>query len=60
MHLPIQHLPPPSSPPAIVRVLAPRDVVWNRPIFKAPPILVPALDHKRIAQDLQRIGLLRR
>lgn len=59
MPLPISNLPPPP-PPAIVRALAPRDVVWNRPIFKAPPIFLPAPDHKRIAQDLQRIGLVRR
>lgn len=58
MPLPIPNVPPPS-PPAIVRALALRDVVWNRPIFKAPPIRVPAPDHKRIAQDLQRIGLVR-
>ncbi|MBL9198968.1 MAG: hypothetical protein JNL39_00620 [Opitutaceae bacterium] len=61
MPLPVPH-PPPSSPPALARALVGRDVTWNRPIFRAPPIdaQLPALDPKRVAQDLQRIGLVRR
>ncbi len=44
------HLPPPmdhqtpANAPAIVRVLAREDVVWNRPVFKAPPLeIVPPI-----------------
>ncbi len=63
MHLPVPDLPPHApSPPAIVRVLAQYDVLWNRPVFKAPPLDVqlPAIDTMRLAQDMQRIGLIRR
>lgn len=63
MHLPVPTLPPhESSPPAIVRALTRHDVLWNRPVFKAPPLdlQLPVVDTKRLAQELQRIGLLRR
>jgi len=34
----------PANAPAIVRVLAREDVVWNRPVFKAPPLeIVPPI-----------------
>lgn len=35
------------------------DVLWNRPIFKAPPLEVhpQAFDATIFAQDLRRIGL---
>jgi hypothetical protein len=32
----------PPEPPAIVRSIGKRDVLWNRPIFKAPPLRVDA------------------
>ncbi len=39
------HLPPPfvrpqpaTEPPALVRVVSREDVLWNRPIFRAPPL----------------------
>jgi hypothetical protein len=47
------HLPPPNlrpsvatEPPALVRVLTRADVLWNRPVFRAPPLNVrpPAID----------------
>lgn len=41
------HLPPPfvvpqaaTEPPALVRVMSREDVLWNRPVFKAPPLVV--------------------
>lgn len=48
------NLPPPQFrpslereiPPAIVRKITREDVLWNRPVFKAPPLVVklpPAL-----------------
>jgi hypothetical protein len=43
MHLPnTQFRPPPEREiPAIVRMIPREDVVWNRPTFKAPPLVVP-------------------
>jgi hypothetical protein len=43
MNLPTSHLPPPSTsetPSAIVRVVTREDVLWDRPVFKAPPLKV--------------------
>lgn len=42
MNLPTTHFRPPPEReiPAIVRVLPREDVVWNRPTFKAPPLVV--------------------
>ncbi len=34
------HLPPAREIPAIVRVIRREDVLWNRPTFKAPPLVV--------------------
>jgi hypothetical protein len=42
------NLPPPESrpplerenPPAIIRKITREDVLWNRPVFKAPPLVV--------------------
>jgi hypothetical protein len=47
------YLPPPfirpqvaTEPPALVRVMSREDVLWNRPVFKAPPLVVrpPVID----------------
>jgi hypothetical protein len=47
------YLPPPfirpqvaTEPPALVRVVSREDVLWNRPVFKAPPLVVrpPVID----------------
>jgi hypothetical protein len=48
-----------SEPPAMVRTATREDVLWNRPIFKAPPLEFhpQAFDPERFAQDLRRIGL---
>lgn len=44
------HLPPPfvrpqvaTEPAALVRVLSREVVLWNRPVFKAPPLVVKPL-----------------
>ena len=43
----------------MVRTATREDVLWNRPIFKAPPLEFhpQAFDPERFAQDLRRIGL---
>ena len=57
------HLPPPfvrpqaaTEPPALVRVVSREDVMWNRPIFRAPPLKVqpPVFDATIFASDLNR------
>jgi len=57
------HLPPPfvrpsfaTEPPALVRMIAREDVQWNRPVFKAPPLVVrpPLADVAALAADLLR------
>ena len=43
MNLPVTHFnrPPEREIPAIIRVIAREDVQWNnRPLFKAPPLIV--------------------
>jgi hypothetical protein len=58
------HLPPPfvrpqaaTEPAALVRVLSREDVLWNRPVFKAPPLVVrpPALDARAFASTLSPV-----
>jgi len=42
------NLPPPpvrpaaerETPPAIIRKITREDVLWNRPVFRAPPLIV--------------------
>lgn len=29
-----------KTPPAIVRVVSLEDVLWNKPVFRAPPLVV--------------------
>lgn len=64
MHLP---LPTPSpqpapEPPAMVRSATREDVMWDRPIFKAPPLEqhLQSFDARIFAEDLKRIGLVQR
>ncbi len=56
-------IPPPNAPEvfAHVRTVIREDVMWNRPIFKAPPLdrFLQCVDAKRVAQDLRSIGLVR-
>lgn len=46
----------------MVHSLAREDVMWNRPIFKAPPLRLhpEAFDATRFARDLCRIGMVQR
>ncbi len=64
MHLPIPNYHPKSvpEPPAMVRSATREDVLWNRPIFKAPPLEVhpQAFDATIFADDLRRIGMVQR
>jgi hypothetical protein len=61
MNIPIPHFRPtpiPDNPPAMVRVMGREDVLWNRPIFKAPPLeLNPLINPLQLAEDLRRIAL---
>lgn len=63
MYFPIQNVPPDTTPTnsLVVQVLA-RDVIWDRPIFKAPPLepLLGDLDALAIARELRRVSLLNR
>ncbi len=54
------HLPPPfvrpqaaTEPSALVRVVSREDVLWNRPVFKAPPLVVrpPVVDETAFAPE---------
>jgi len=47
---------PATEPPAMVRVVSREDVLWNRPVFKAPPLAVqpPVFDATVFASDLLR------
>ena len=57
------HLPPPfvrpqlnTEPPAVVYVVSrTEDVLWNRPVFKAPPLVVrpPVIDAKSFVGPVQ-------
>lgn len=57
-------LPPPfirpqsaTEPPALVRVVAREDAMWNRWIFKAPPLRVqpPLADVAALTADLCKV-----
>jgi len=50
------------DPPAMVRSATREDVLWNRPVFKAPPLQLhpQAFDARIFAEDLKRIGLVQR
>ena len=56
------HPKPVPEPPAMVRSANQGDVLWNRPVFKAPPLeLHPqAFDATIFAEDLRRIGMVQR
>ncbi len=57
MPFPVPNLQPTPVyvPPAIVRAAAREDIVWNRPVFKAPPlvVLVPA-ERRSAARSAKR------
>jgi hypothetical protein len=64
MAAPVPHFHPKSvsEPPAIVKVVTRQDVLWDRPIFKAPPLDVrPAtLDADVLADHLRQVGLVQK
>lgn len=53
------HSDPVREPPAIVQMVTREDVVWNRPVFKAPPLELQfeKFDATVFAEELVRIGL---
>ncbi len=63
MHLPPPFIRPqlPTEPPALVHVVSAReDVLWNRPVFKAPPLNVrpPVIDLAGFTSSPVQIGRL--
>lgn len=58
MNLPPTHFRPPPEReiPAIVRVIPREDVVWNRPTFKAPPLVVSVPSVKELFASAPAIG----
>jgi len=64
MHLPLSFVRPQTAtePPALVRVVSREDAMWNRPIFRAPPLKVqpPVFDASIFAADLRRDDLAAR
>jgi hypothetical protein len=56
MHAPVPYLrhSAATEPPALVRVITREDVMWNRPVFKAPPLAVqpPVFDAQRFASEV--------
>jgi hypothetical protein len=46
------------EPPAMVSVMARSDVTWNRPVFKAPPLVLDPrkFNASKIADELRRSG----
>ena len=61
MHLPVPNIHPKAAaePPAMVRAATRADVLWDRPIFKAPPLDTrpSTLNPAALAEELRRIGL---
>jgi hypothetical protein len=56
MPAPIHHQQSASNTPAIVRVFEREDVLWNRPVFKAPPLTVvpPLADISELAFGVRK------
>jgi len=57
MPLPNHQPPPAPETPAIVRVYTREDVLWNRPVFKAPPLNVvipPVADLSELAFGIRK------
>lgn len=58
MHFTPSDLPPVRTPepPAMVSVMSRSDFLWNRPVFRAPPLVVavPKLDPKSLAEEVRR------
>lgn len=56
LDVPFHSQPPASAPSAIVRTLTRQDMMWDRPIFKAPPLVIepPVADLKELAIAVRR------
>jgi hypothetical protein len=54
--IPLSRPPIAPEPPALVRSVKREDVLWNRPVFKAPPLVVrpPLEDIAVFTSDLRR------
>ncbi|MES2694116.1 MAG: hypothetical protein V4773_11635 [Verrucomicrobiota bacterium] len=63
MHLPIPHFPPDSNPTHSFVVSSVReDVLWDRPVFKAPPLepLLRGFNAAAFVNELPRVNLANR
>ncbi len=48
------------EPPQVVRVVAQSDVMWDRPVFKAPPLEInQSFDAKAVVNELRQVILFR-
>lgn len=58
---PIHSQQPATAPSAIVRTVTRKDMMWDRPIFRAPPLVVnpPIADLKELAMAARRPEVLR-
>ena len=58
MYLPVTDLRAQRTPepPAMVSVVSRSDVTWNRPVFKAPPLVLDPqkFNARKLAEDLTR------
>jgi len=56
LDVPFHSQPPASTPSAIVRTFTRQDVLWDRPVFKAPPLHIepPLADLKELALATRR------
>ena len=61
MHFPVPDIHPKAAaePPAMVRSMTREDVLWNRPIFKAPPLELShrPFDAAILTEEFRRVGL---
>jgi hypothetical protein len=64
MLIPVAHFhpKPATEPPAMVKSVTRQDVLWDRPIFKAPPLAErpAAFDANTLADDLRRVALVQK
>jgi len=60
LDVPFHSQQPASAPSAIVRTFNRQDMLWDRPVFKAPPLTVqpPIADLKELALATRRTDAL--
>jgi hypothetical protein len=58
MHLPLRSPHPAPDTAALERNFGRDDIVWSRPVFKAPPLeaFLPDFDAAAITEELRRLG----